>query len=264
MTPYIEENFLGSYRIKLDPSFVLDRHIIEKGVCELPIVQLINKFVRPGAVCVDVGANAGYHTLAMAGAVGASGHVYAFEPNEITFSKLKENLELNSSLRARVTCEKLGLSSESGELKVFQAGEEAGNAYVSAEYNERFWNGGTPDDYSICKVVRLDSYINSDKKVSFIKADVEGMELEVLMGADALLKRDKPVILFETLLENFNHEKIKKLEEYLRSLDYLILGIDPDTGMLTQVGYPNFGSDSLAITRSQLEEFNIPLVEGAK
>lgn len=257
MTVYIEENFLGSYRIKLDPSYILDRYIIENGAWETHVVQLINNFVRPGNICVDVGANAGYHTLAMAGAAGKEGHVYAFEPNDISHDKLIENIALNESFKNRITCERLGLSFEENNLKIFQSGNAPGNAYLSPHYREDYWNAGTSEDFTICKVIRLDSYIKPETSVSLIKVDVEGMELEVLTGADAVLKRDMPVILFETLLENFSHESIKQLEEYLVSLGYVIFNIDNNLGRLKPVSYPDFDVDSIAIAKSRLAEYQI-------
>jgi hypothetical protein len=143
MVSRIEENFLGSYKIKLDSAYPIDRYIMELGTWELHVVHLIHRFVKPGDVCVDVGANAGYHTLPMAGAVGAKGCVYAFEPNDITYTKLIENLELNPTLKERVSVVKMGLSSEEGEMKIFQSGAEPGNAYISNTFKEELWNMGT-------------------------------------------------------------------------------------------------------------------------
>ena len=50
-------------------------------------------------------------------------------------------------------------------------------------------------------MVALDALLGDDR-VDFIKIDAEGMELEVLAGAAALIARDRPVIWVETLREN--------------------------------------------------------------
>ena len=252
MVSRIEDNFLGSYTIKLDSAYPIDRHIMELGTWELHVVHLIHRFVKPGDVCVAVGANAGYHTLPMAGSVGPKGCVYAFEPNDITYTKLIENLELNPTLKERVSVVKMGLASEEGEMKIFQSGAEPGNAYISNTFKEELWNMGTADDFIRCRVVRLDSYLKDSNRVGLIKVDVEGMEYSVLKGADGILKRDQPTIIYETLLDNFSHELILKTDAYLRSLEYEVLGIDPNTEKLVPVAYPNFGADTVAIHKLKL------------
>ncbi len=251
-------DYLGSFSIELDEAFPLDRFVLENGAWEPHIVQLINSFTRPGDICIDVGANAGYHTLAMAGAVGVHGRVFAFEPNEITYPKLLKNLSLNPVFNQRITCVQAGLSNKEGEMRVYQAGDEPGNAYVSDSVNETLWTIGGEENFTICTVMRLDSFLEdklvSTSTVGLIKVDVEGMELEVLQGSEQTLSRFHPTVLFETALEYFDHDKIRACENYLRSMGYEIMGIDGDTGKLTPVTYPNLGIDSVAIhpTRTPL------------
>ncbi len=49
------------------------------------------------------------------------------------------------------------------------------------------------------KVVRLDQVILSDRRVALIKIDVEGYEAQALEGAEGILRRDRPVVIFEYL-----------------------------------------------------------------
>ena len=50
---------------------------------------------------VDVGANIGTHTVFFAQRAGATGQVYAFEPQRIVFQNLCANLALNGLLNVR-------------------------------------------------------------------------------------------------------------------------------------------------------------------
>ena len=49
----------------------------------------------------------------------------------------------------------------------------------------------------VVKTDLLDEIIPSGEKIDFIKIDVEGAELQVLKGGMELIRRNKPVIIFE-------------------------------------------------------------------
>src|SRR6516225_6307448 len=57
-------------------------------------VALLN-LVRPGMIAYDVGANAGYYTLALSSLVGDTGHVYSFEPEARNADALRRHIQLN-------------------------------------------------------------------------------------------------------------------------------------------------------------------------
>jgi len=57
------------------------------------------------------------------------------------------------------------------------------------------------DDTGEIETQTLDKLMGPDK-VDFIKIDAEGMELDVLEGAAALIARDKPLIWVEVLRTN--------------------------------------------------------------
>jgi len=61
-----------------------------------------------------------------------------------------------------------------------------------------------------------------EKKISLIKIDVEGHELAALRGAKELIKKNKPIVLFEQLSSEFSNGTSKVLE-YLKELDYVFL-----------------------------------------
>lgn len=52
---------------------------------------------------IGMGANIGAHTFFIAKRVGGSGHIYAFEPTNYAFTRLRSNLGINPSLRDRIT-----------------------------------------------------------------------------------------------------------------------------------------------------------------
>ena len=64
-------------------------------------LELLGLFIKPGDLVVDVGANIGTHTVFFAQRAGATGQVYALEPQRIVFQSLCANLALNGLLNVR-------------------------------------------------------------------------------------------------------------------------------------------------------------------
>src|SRR5437016_10596018 len=57
--------------------------------------QFVQRYLRPGDVFVDVGANIGLYTLIAAKCVGATGRVYIIEPCGKCFLRLRASGEIN-------------------------------------------------------------------------------------------------------------------------------------------------------------------------
>src|SRR5262245_12330239 len=55
-------------------------------------IRFVRALLRPGQKAIDIGANHGVYTLAMANAVGAGGAVWAFEPTPQTADLLSLSL----------------------------------------------------------------------------------------------------------------------------------------------------------------------------
>ena len=75
----------------LDLSEGIDFSIYLLGAFERSTVVTLERLVKPGDVVLDIGANIGAHTLGVARSVGAAGRVYAFEPTDFAFDKLKRS-----------------------------------------------------------------------------------------------------------------------------------------------------------------------------
>jgi len=61
----------------------------------------------------------------------------------------------------------------------------------------KYDNPHEEDTSIVVKTEKMDTVIPLNTKVDLIKIDVEGGELLVLEGAVEILKRDKPVVIFE-------------------------------------------------------------------
>jgi len=60
-----------------------------------PQLKLLAQFVQPGSVIIEVGTGVGAHTLVLAHAAGAAGHLFLYESRPVVRRILQQNLEAN-------------------------------------------------------------------------------------------------------------------------------------------------------------------------
>lgn len=138
--------------------------------------------LRPNSYCIDVGANIGLTAVMMA-SMCKSGHVVCFEPSPKNFGFLQRSVELNRF--NNVTLVRAGVGAQNGEMLLEEHGPNSHSASVASTTAIK------------TDLVSLDNWVPSDKKVDFLKVDVEGYERDVLLGAEKLIARSNPIMLIE-------------------------------------------------------------------
>ncbi|WP_312701298.1 FkbM family methyltransferase [Sedimentibacter sp.] len=126
---------------------------------------------------------------------------YLFEPDKGLMEQAKNKVQ-----DIRVHYINKGLFSKSGEVKFKTTMGLDGHIIKENKYNE--------DEIDIIECVAIDTYIND--KVTFIKMDIEGAELEALKGAEKTIKKYYP-----TLAISIYHKPSDYLDifEYIRTLN---------------------------------------------
>lgn len=179
------------------------------GSYEYSKQHLFAEKVGQGDVVLDIGAHVGFYTLLSSVLVGASGRVFAFEPVPRNLLFLKKHLELNGI--ANVTVIEAAVSNRSG-VTYFEEKSQSSMGCISETGNLTV-NTVTLDEMAMNKQIPAPDYI---------KIDVEGAEMSVLRGAQALLKNAHPTIFLATHGQEF-HEASCSL---LSSLGYHLRAID--------------------------------------
>ncbi len=168
-------------------------------------IDLFRQIVCPGQTVLDVGANVGTHTLWLAQAVGPTGLVYAFEPQRIVFQMLCANLALNGILNVRAYQAALG--AQAGSITVPPLDYQRPNNFGGVSLDSR----GAGESVPLLTVDGLGL-----QACHLMKVDVEGMEGDVLAGAEQTIRRLRPVLY----VENDREEKSAELIARLQALDY--------------------------------------------
>lgn len=170
---------------------------------------LLSAVTGQGSVIAEIGANMGAHTVRLAKHVGLQGRVVAYEPQPVMFQALSGTIALNGLMN--VDCFPYALSSTTGFLNIPNLDYRQQNNFGGISF-EKPAEGGLPvpqnrfDDVFV--LPRLD----------MMKIDVEGMELEVLKGAEELTSKFRPIIY----MENDNQPKSAALLQWLFDHDYRV------------------------------------------
>ena len=179
---------------------------------------------REGAppVALDVGANIGLATLAMATALPASARLLALEPSPRNLVHLRRNLAANG-FEQRVDVVAAAAGAEPGSLSFHESDYGAGSHLVSGHH---LADGAMPAVR--VPVETLDRVVSSRglERLDFVKIDVEGFEPDVLAGGAGAIERFRPAIYMEfnswTLMAYRNLNPREFLEDLVRRFPHVL------------------------------------------
>ena len=204
----------------LDLTEGIDFSIFIFGLFEKETSQAIRRLITNNSVVIDIGANIGAHTLPMAELVGEKGKVYAIEPTNYAYSKLKNNLLINGNLSKRVQADQIILVSNSGEGRVRDLYSSWPLSVKPKDSKRHPVHQGVLRTISGAEEMTLDDYVSMNNLTSLdlIKLDVDGNELEVLRGAKYVLKNIKPTLIMEFAPEQYDNPN-----DFLKVVEILVL-----------------------------------------
>jgi FkbM family methyltransferase len=177
-----------------------------------PELAALATLVPRGGTAIDVGANQGFYSFALA---AIADRVLAFEPNP-DYARFAQRM-----LRGRAEVHPIALSDRTGRGIFHVPLADDGMVLHLAGSLKRTHDQFSRETTYEVEVRTLDDLAPSLALscVRFIKADVEGSEREVLDGARATIARDRPVILLE-LLSGTHHDPGGYAAAICESFDY--------------------------------------------
>jgi len=164
--------------------------------------RVFDQILAPGAAVIEVGANIGAHTVHLAKLVGPNGNVLAFEPQRAMFYLLCANLALNEQFQVRAYRAAVGRQAGSVEVPLIDHRTDANFGGVSV---------GRTEHGEEVPLTTLDRF--PFNALHLIKIDVEGMEIEVLLGARATIAQHRPILYVENDRRENSHRLIQLIEE---------------------------------------------------
>lgn len=194
-------------------------------------MELWRNWIKPGMTVIDVGANVGVYTFSAAHRVGKNGNVLAIEPFSGCVRCLEETRKINDL--SWVQIHRGAASNHNGTAQLL--------LHSASELNELTFDcqdkmqSGSFEEVPCFSLDRLVEQ-NNLTQVDFIKLDAEGHEIQVLLGAEELLRKFSPTILYE----NISGSKGNNLSVYdfLKSNSYKIFRYQPYIQQLIPIENP--------------------------
>jgi FkbM family methyltransferase len=136
-------------------------------------IKFVRRFLKPGMVAIDVGANLGVYSLPLANMVGEGGRVFSYEPGSEARTLLEEsrringleNLEIIGSAVSRGRGDGYLAFAGSSELRALGPAGSGECVHVTCLDAERHWSS-----------------------VDFVKIDAEGEEERIIIGGEVFLR----------------------------------------------------------------------------
>ncbi len=199
------------------PSRFYRRRIAYEAATGEPELAVLDTLMRRGGTAVDIGANQGFFAFALS---RFADRVVCFEPNPDYAAFARWMLRGRAEVHAVALADKPGR----GTCHVPHA-DDGLVLHLAGSLKQTHAQFRRIETYEV-EIRTLDEFALTD--VTFIKADVEGSEGEVLEGARATIARERPPILLE-----------------------LLSGTHADPGALTAEICASFGYDAVIVQKGE-------------
>jgi FkbM family methyltransferase len=217
-TAYFPNDNNVEFKIDMDATTNTQKHLyFQRGTQNEVLFRKICTFlINTGLIknnIIDLGAWIGDNSVPWARNI--QGTVYAIDPSSENCKFIQQVSQLNNV----------------SNVKVIQTGVSDKNETISTNEDLThcsFMEGGTTQ----INAVTLDYLMNTNEitNIGFIHLDVEGMEHKVVNGAQNLIERYRPLVVFE---QHINSDDYRGLSKFFIDRNYKVFLIDEQTGART-------------------------------
>ncbi len=179
---------VGKYRLRLDPGDENDLYYYF-GFAGAAYSRLVVRLLQPGDCVIDIGANVGHFSAVCAGMVGTTGQVNAVEASPVLFKRLQELVAEVPD--GPIKAHHAAVWSIEGPLSFYLADN---SGWSSLKKNDTFH----PYECVMVQGVTIDAFINRNdiSHVRLLKIDIEGAEMDALLGSKESMRAGKIDLIF--------------------------------------------------------------------
>ncbi len=191
--------------------------LLKKFLADSPNAQIRS---NEPSTFVDIGVNVG-QTLLRVKTISPQMDYLGFEPSSTCVAYVQKLIQTNGFEKCTVL--NAALSTEIGIIELHKDDSTDSRASIVSDFRPHFFS-------TFEHVLAFDyDRFYLDKKIGFVKIDVEGAEYEVLKGMEQSILKHQPIITCEVLdshsveSHEFSQERADLLYELLNSWNYKIM-----------------------------------------
>lgn len=168
--------------------------------------------INPGEIILDIGTAEGLLPISV---IDKCEHIYMIEPSKLFCNCLNKTF---SEYKEKTTIFNVAVGNSDGTINF---DENSLDGMISNV------NSATTQEIGIHKI---DTLFNKNQPITYLKADIEGFELEMLKGAEKTIKNNKPKIAITTYhTQNNPKEIIELIKSFVPEYNYYVKGIYEQT-----------------------------------
>lgn len=194
------------------------------------LLDFVREFVKPGMSVWDVGANLGLLSFSAAAKAGTGGQVVAIEPDVDNQKLLLRTINANAGKMAEVNVLGIAVAKPPTRFAKFEiSGRSRASNKLAGFGNTQF---GEKSETRAVVILSLDEILGGFRAPDVVKMDVEGAEIDAVLGGTKLLNEVRPVWTIEV-----NKENRDAMTKILADANYLMYdGEKPKAQRTPQVG----------------------------
>lgn len=209
-TCYEIDFFSTPQKLYWPPSFSIDR--LDQVVCETFDIEDWHYYqkehtkVDDGEIILDIGTAEGLFPLSV---IEKCDHIYMIEPSKEFFKCLEKTFKFYSE---KVSLHNVAIGNMDGEIPF---DENSLDGKVTSNTLENH----------LISIFKVDTLLG-DNKITYLKADIEGFEQEMLKGAENVIKKNKPKIAITCYhAQNNPDEIINIIKGFVPEYNFYVKGV---------------------------------------
>ena len=202
-------------RFFLNHESYIENKILKNGIHSLFILDEIVTNIKPNSIFIDVGANIGSISIPVANLMAKEGvEVISCEASQAMCERFSSNVTLNTI--ENILINESAIFSHDNGITFYEQKLTNNNMGLSSSRKNFDIGEFVEREVDSISIDSLYQSLNTSKSISVIKIDVQGGEIDVLLGASEVIKNHKPVFIFEH--EDEYHDNAISVKNKIKSI----------------------------------------------
>jgi len=199
---------------------VIRKEIIKNRIFDKDVFDLSKRYITSNSIVIDAGANYGQLSILFS-KLFQDTTIYSFEASKYIYDILDQNVKINSKNIKAINC---ALADYTGEQYLEISNLEEYGTYGALDLN--FSSNEKKNYKDKILIKKIDDFI-FEKKISFMKIDVQGWDLKVLKGSiETIQKHRMPIVFeYENTLENKMNFKFDDFVIFFNKINYKFITV---------------------------------------